>query len=424
MEYAPYDLFSVVMSGKMCRPEIYCVFRQICDGVDYLHSMGLAHRDLKLDNCVMTTENVVKLIDFGTATVFHYPGNKIQKCSGVVGSDPYLAPEVLKRDEYDPRKTDVWSVAMIFLCMILRRFPWKLPDPDTDINFKSFVLSHPELNVPPDVTKAEPAAATPSPTDREPQQRADTGDSAKTDAESIFSDDTQGTTDGTDYSSDSSEKQRAEKLKELEFRLNITSPHGTESSATLPAIFAESTESPRDMDPSVLIFARPTSSIESAPQTRTSTIDQAPQVKDDMPTPTASVPAPAPPRRKRADSVSTIDGRMAVDSIFRLLPRESRSAIRQMMAIEPSQRCTLSDLLKGKGKGDGLLCGCSGTKSGGNLHTNGSFSCNDHDCLKSNGGDDGDEWLKAIAPCSEAGRQPNHFHVKVAVEEKHKKRFF
>ena len=28
---------------------------------------------------------------------------------------------------YDPRKTDVWSVAIIFMCMILRRFPWKIP---------------------------------------------------------------------------------------------------------------------------------------------------------------------------------------------------------------------------------------------------------------------------------------------------------
>lgn len=87
MEYAPYDLFSVVMSGRMVRPEIYCVFRQIIDGVAYLHSLGLAHRDLKLDNCVMTTDNVVKLIDFGTATVFHYPGSKIQLCSGVVGGE-------------------------------------------------------------------------------------------------------------------------------------------------------------------------------------------------------------------------------------------------------------------------------------------------------------------------------------------------
>ncbi|KAJ3478507.1 hypothetical protein NLJ89_g12377 [Agrocybe chaxingu] len=83
MEFAPFDLFSVVMSGRMCRPEIYCVFRQICDGVEYLHEMGLAHRDLKLDNCVMTEGNVVKLIDFGTATVFHYPGKAHTPATGI-----------------------------------------------------------------------------------------------------------------------------------------------------------------------------------------------------------------------------------------------------------------------------------------------------------------------------------------------------
>jgi len=138
MEYAPYDLFSVVMSGKMTRPEVYCVFRQICDGVEYLHELGLAHRDLKLDNCVMSTDNVVKLIDFGTATVFHYPGKTHTPATGIVGSDPYLAPEVLSNNPYDPRKTDVWSVAIIFMCMLLRRFPWKIPDAKKRPQLQSF----------------------------------------------------------------------------------------------------------------------------------------------------------------------------------------------------------------------------------------------------------------------------------------------
>lgn len=52
MQYAEYDLFSIVMSGRMSRPEVYCVWKQIIDGVDYLHSMGLAHRDLKLDSAL------------------------------------------------------------------------------------------------------------------------------------------------------------------------------------------------------------------------------------------------------------------------------------------------------------------------------------------------------------------------------------
>lgn len=129
MEYCPYDFFEVVMSGKLTRSEINCYFKQICNGVIYLHSIGLAHRDLKLDNCVLTKDGVLKLIDFGSAIVFKYPYDQnIVKCKGIVGLDPYLAPEVLKTDEnYDPRLVDVWSIAIIYCCMTLKRFPWKVP---------------------------------------------------------------------------------------------------------------------------------------------------------------------------------------------------------------------------------------------------------------------------------------------------------
>lgn len=73
MEYAPYDLFAVVMTGKMQREEVTCSFLQILSGVTYLHSMGLAHRDLKLDNVVVNEYGIMKIIDFGSASVFRYP---------------------------------------------------------------------------------------------------------------------------------------------------------------------------------------------------------------------------------------------------------------------------------------------------------------------------------------------------------------
>ncbi|AMD19418.1 HBR517Wp [Eremothecium sinecaudum] len=138
MEYCDYDLFAIVMSNKMSYEEICCCFRQILQAVEYLHSLGLAHRDLKLDNCVINSQGIVKLIDFGAAVVFTYPhSGTLVEASGIVGSDPYLAPEVCIFTKYDPRPVDIWSVAIIFSCMILKKFPWKVPKL-RDNSFKLF----------------------------------------------------------------------------------------------------------------------------------------------------------------------------------------------------------------------------------------------------------------------------------------------
>ena len=491
MEYAPYDLFSVVMSGKMSRPQIYCVFRQIVDGVDYLHGMGLAHRDLKLDNCVMTEDNVVKLIDFGTATVFHYPGKAQTMASGIVGSDPYLAPEVLSSESYDPRKTDVWSVAIIFMCMALRRFPWKIPDSKTDHSFKSFVQAHPDLCVKPkprtpSSRHSSPDSGNVTSTTRLSPERSHSSSSRASNESSRLSSVSSGAgasltvpTPGV-----TSESRRDRVKQELEAK-SLTA----HSTATLPADFSRpSTQddkggaslrpsaSPEEMDASVLQLARPALSSESAPTTpsgeRTFRLEQqqqqqraertptagaialsieppqlAPSVRaasfaGPFPTPTspttprplaapdagvaepAEPPTPTPtPGRARADSrasVVTFNGGAGAESIFRLLPRESRSAIRRMMHVEPETRCTLSDLLRGTGKGDGLVCRCGGEKCGGGLNTPPGEE--EHEETY---GDEGDEWLRGIVPCSVPGRKPDHTHIKVVVDEKqHKKRFF
>lgn len=143
MEYCDYDLFAIVMSGKMTRLEMDCCFRQVLNGVRYIHSIGLAHRDLKLDNCVVNREGIVKIIDFGSAVVFHYPFSKnLVEASGIVGSDPYLAPEVCVFSRYDPRPVDIWSCAIIYCCMLLKKFPWKVPKL-SDSSFKMFASREP-----------------------------------------------------------------------------------------------------------------------------------------------------------------------------------------------------------------------------------------------------------------------------------------
>ncbi|CAH6719519.1 hypothetical protein CLIB1444_02S10418 [[Candida] jaroonii] len=155
MEYCKYDFFNLVMSRLMTSEEVHCYFKQIINGVEYLHSIGLAHRDLKLDNCVVNSQGILKLIDFGSAVQFRKSSThedltpdetiivgeskyKLILSKGVVGSDPYLAPEVFDEEGYDGRKVDVWSIAIIYCCMILRRFPWKLPK-TSDNSYKQFI---------------------------------------------------------------------------------------------------------------------------------------------------------------------------------------------------------------------------------------------------------------------------------------------
>lgn len=138
MEYCDFDLFAIVMSNKMSREEINCCFKQILSGIHFIHSIGLAHRDLKLDNCVIDARGIVKIIDFGSAVVFSYPFSKtLIESQGIVGSDPYLAPEVCVFNKYDPRPVDVWSAAIIYCCMMLKKFPWKVPKL-SDNSFKLF----------------------------------------------------------------------------------------------------------------------------------------------------------------------------------------------------------------------------------------------------------------------------------------------
>ena len=57
-----------------------------------------------------------------------------------MGSDPYLAPEVYDVSRYDPQPTDIWSLAIIYACMSLRRFPWKAPRV-SDNSYKLFIAT-------------------------------------------------------------------------------------------------------------------------------------------------------------------------------------------------------------------------------------------------------------------------------------------
>ncbi len=76
--------------------------------LDYAHDRGVLHKDLKPDNIMLTTDSVIKIIDFGTA--FHMDDEKEE---GIVeGTTPYMSPEQIRGKDLDAR-TDVYSFAMV-----------------------------------------------------------------------------------------------------------------------------------------------------------------------------------------------------------------------------------------------------------------------------------------------------------------------
>ncbi|KAJ8331771.1 hypothetical protein QVD99_002018 [Batrachochytrium dendrobatidis] len=131
MEYcAGGDLFNKIMHiGFSGDEEIHCLFRQLLEGVGYMHSVGVAHRDLKPENLLLDNAGqTLKITDFGTSAVFRTQWEKEpHKLHGVCGSQPYIAPEEWDtQHEYFPTKVDVWACGMILYAMLSKNLLWKI----------------------------------------------------------------------------------------------------------------------------------------------------------------------------------------------------------------------------------------------------------------------------------------------------------
>mmetsp|Transcript_21124 Transcript_21124/g.41259 ORF Transcript_21124/g.41259 Transcript_21124/m.41259 type:complete len:462 (-) Transcript_21124:24-1409(-) len=98
MEFVPGgDLFSsVVREGIFQEDQAQRLFREVCEAVAYLHTEGVVHRDLKLENILMTEQDRctthIKVTDFGIAR----HAGRSRDCKTFCGSLNYTAPEVVR----------------------------------------------------------------------------------------------------------------------------------------------------------------------------------------------------------------------------------------------------------------------------------------------------------------------------------------
>jgi len=95
---------------------------QIGIAIKYLHSYGIVHRDLKLENVMMsdnTEASVPKLVDFGLAKMIG-PNEKADEPFGTLG---YVAPEVLRKEPYS-FSCDLWSYGCIIYALLSGSLPF------------------------------------------------------------------------------------------------------------------------------------------------------------------------------------------------------------------------------------------------------------------------------------------------------------
>jgi [calcium/calmodulin-dependent protein kinase] kinase len=100
-------------------------FRDLILGIEYLHAQGIAHRDIKPDNCLLTGDDVLKVVDFGVSEMF--AKNSDMYTAKSAGSPAFLPPElcVVKHGDVSGKAADIWSMGVTLYCLRYGRIPFE-----------------------------------------------------------------------------------------------------------------------------------------------------------------------------------------------------------------------------------------------------------------------------------------------------------
>uniref|UniRef100_A0A7S4G044 Protein kinase domain-containing protein n=1 Tax=Eutreptiella gymnastica TaxID=73025 RepID=A0A7S4G044_9EUGL len=122
LEYVPQGALSKVIKtfGPLQYVTAVAYTRQIIDGLVYLHTNNVIHRDIKCDNVLLDNNGEVKLTDFGCAKEL---ARDRPEAKTVVGTPNFIAPEVIINGKYN-NKADVWSLGCTCVEMITGKPPW------------------------------------------------------------------------------------------------------------------------------------------------------------------------------------------------------------------------------------------------------------------------------------------------------------
>ncbi|CAI5451787.1 unnamed protein product [Caenorhabditis angaria] len=126
LEYADggelFDKIEPDVGMPSYRAQFY--FRQLISGLEYIHGNGVVHRDIKPENLLLTSRHVLKISDFGMATIFRHNGQE-RLLDMSCGTLPYAAPEIIAGGKYKAQPVDIWSSGIVLITMLTGEIPWE-----------------------------------------------------------------------------------------------------------------------------------------------------------------------------------------------------------------------------------------------------------------------------------------------------------
>lgn len=124
MEYANGGTLAEALrkTPKFSLANALSVLEQLCRGLAAIHEAGMVHRDLKPENVLFSESGEVKICDFNAA-VSHVSGRH-EWDRGVIGTPPYISPEVLLTGRADSR-SDIYALGAVAYFLLAGRPPFE-----------------------------------------------------------------------------------------------------------------------------------------------------------------------------------------------------------------------------------------------------------------------------------------------------------
>jgi serine/threonine-protein kinase len=127
------------------------IMARVCEALDYIHSHGVVHRDMKPENIMIGPDDQIKLIDFGIAANEGSRRLTFAKLSNVMGTPDYISPEQVKGKRGDGR-SDIYAVGVMLYEMLTGRVPFTGNNPFLIMNDRLLNSPEPPREIDPSIS--------------------------------------------------------------------------------------------------------------------------------------------------------------------------------------------------------------------------------------------------------------------------------